>query len=625
VAFYRNMKMTNGGWDFEVVRVDLDVLGVDAGQRLGMVIVQPEYKLVPDAEVPFRISDECREAQKGLIEKAFQIRAAESIERSVPIPFILFPEASIPVCGQDSLDYLRQQIEQAQGEIIFIGGLEGLSPQEAQEVTNRFVPSVDAARPTFTAGAFVNLCVIAVKSANGQLSWYFQAKLRPSQWEQPRNMAHGHRVLYFIAPQVAFLCQICFDQIAAQGEEAFNATLCRQLIKKTQHSAATLDFVFVPQCNPKVEDISMRQNRSCLLNHQDRAFKNDMTAVVVVNKATNVQEPSEYGRSGFHYRAGRWQIPTLDVGPKGYELYDLDGVTSAVFRKRTPAIHVATLVPPSYNVGNSGNPRQPLENPRSYLIREGCDATPCSCLPGTTLAVGTFVECDCLPCKLRDTLLATLPANDEKRRWQGSDAGQSQLLGQHYGKIRKDLLMLGASRARELVDLLLSMHDPNKGNRNNPDLWTSLQFEAVVELLSALSVLAELQPVNFNAPPWWTAWLGESFAVAVLDGVDDWHFWQKMELEYRKKFEGQYYHPDARRKPVLLAALRSRGQVQPFVKRSWLEITEPADQNRLGDEDSYTKPTPLRFYVCQSGLFDEARQAPTIKTFLESEMRCVLE
>ena len=178
--------MTDSSWDFEVVRVDLDGLGIDAGQRLGMVIAQPEYELNPDAAVPFRISDESREAQKDLIEKAFKIRAAENQQRNVPIPFVLFPEASIPVSDPDGLDCLRQEMEQVQEDVIFIGGLEGLSPQEAQGVADRFVLGVDAARPVFAAGAFVNVCVIAVKPANGRLGWHFQAKLRhPGTSAQP--------------------------------------------------------------------------------------------------------------------------------------------------------------------------------------------------------------------------------------------------------------------------------------------------------------------------------------------------------------------------------------------------------------------------------------------------------
>ena len=614
--------MPDDGWDFEVERVNLNGLRIDAGQRLGMVIVQPKYDLVPDATIPFRISEVYREAQKALIEKAFQIRARENQERGVPISFILFPEAAIPVTDPDGLDCLRQQMQQAEGEIVFIAGLEGVSPQQAHEVANRFAPGVNVANPAFAAGAFVNLCVIAIRSADGPLSWYFQAKLRPSQWEQPRNMAHGQRVLYFTAPRISFLCQICFDHIATEGEEPLNAALCRRLIACTQPGdAAVLNFVFIPQCNQQPNRISIRQNTSRLINYQNRAFKNDMLAIVVINRAAGVQEPSEYGRSGFHYRVGRWQVPISDIGPKGYELYDSDDLSSAIFRKRTQTIHVATFVPPSHNIRDPGNPRQPLENPRSYLIEEGCDPAACSCLPGTLCVVGTFVECDCLPCRLRDVLISALATKDDKKRFQGFDEGQNQLLERHYEEIRKDLFMLGCGRARELVRLLLHMHDDRS---INPDLWSGLQFEALVELVSALSVLAELQPVNFETSPQWTALLGKFLALAVLDGADRKYSWDEMEFEYKKGFEGQYFRSETRKKPVLVAMLRSRGLVQPLIKPTSLEFTKPADPDRFGDENSFTKSTPLRIYVCQDSLFEGARQARTIKEFLKIEMGGIL-
>lgn len=614
--------MPDGDWNFHVEPIDLEGLSIDASQRLGMVIVQPEYELVPDSEVPFRISEEYREVQKNLIEKAFQIRDSESRERNITIPFILFPEASIPVINPDGLDFIRQKIEQTQKDVIFIGGLEGLSPQEAHELAEKFAPNTHVAKPAFTAGAFVNLCVIAVKAADGPLSWHFQAKLRPSQWEQPRNMANGQRILYFKGLHVAFLCQICFDHIAAQGLESLNSAMFCQLIEKAGPNAATLDFVFVPQCNPDPNHISMKQNTRQLLSYEHRSLHNNMTAVVIINKAARLQEPSEYGRSGFHYRSGRWQVPKSDVGPKGYELNDSDNVASAIFRKRTQAIHVTTVVPPSHNIGNPENPHHPLENPRSYLIGEGCDVAPCSCLPGMTCTVGTFVECDCLPCKLRDALLASLPTEDVKKRWKGSDENQSRLLKEHYEKIRKDLLILKSARARELIYLLLCIHEDNY---KNPDSWSDLQFEAIVEFLSALSVFAELQPVNFGTEIQWTASLGENLRVILLDGADKRHTWAEMEAEYRKNFKDKYYRPESRRMPVLLVALRSGGLVQPLIKPCSTDFTDLTVPNRLGDNKSFTKPNPLKFFLCQDTFFEGARQDRIIVEFLRKEMRCLLE
>ena len=611
--------MTDDGWDFEVESVPLNDLGIDAEEKLGMVIVQPEYELEPDGTVPFRLSTAHREAQKELIEKAFRIRAVESEDRDVPIPFVLFPEVSIPVHNPEGLDFLRQQMEQVEEDVIFIGGLEGLSRREARNVVASFVPDLEVAKPAFPdVGSFVNLCVIAVKSANGRLSWHFQAKLRPSQWEQRRNMACGQRVLYFVADHVAFLCQICFDHIAVDGEEPLNTALCHQLVERTPHNAAALDFVFVPQCNPKPDDNSLRQKTSRLLNHQARALKNDMTAVVVVNKAACVQEPSEYGRSGFHYRTGRWHISTSDVGPKGYELYKSDGVTSAIFRKRTPAIHVATLVPPSHNIGNSGNPRQPLDTPRSYLIGNECDAAPCSCLPGTSCPVVSFVECDCLPCKLRDSLLRSLPNTDlERHRWPDSDTDQSDLLASHYDEIRLALLALTCGRAGDLMDLLFLNR---KGGKRNPDAWKdSVEVDAVRELAAALSVLRARWHTNCETAAQWTAVLENAVAVAVLDGEKTSHC-KALATCYLNHYENYPY--GARSRPLLIVALRSTGRVDQIVEE-FQPIYSEARSRRPFAEDSPYRPTRVRAFLCRDDLFQEARRAPVLADYLQGVMEVI--
>ena len=614
--------MPDRRWDFEVQRINLDRLGIDAGERLGMVIVQPEYTLVPDGAVPFRISEACREAQKDLVEKAFQIRAAEKQARNVPIPFILFPEAAIPASEPDGLDCLRQQMLRAEGDIIFIGGLEGLSPQEIEHLVNRFRPNVDVAKPQFeAAGEFVNACVIAVKLDGGALMWHFQAKLAPSQWEQPRNMARGKRLLYFLAPHLAFICQICFDHVAVQGTEALSTSLCHYLIQNTMPLAAPLNFVFVPQCNPDPQADCVRQSTSLILNYSDPQLSNHLASVVVVNKAATFQEPSKFGRSGFHYGMDRWQIPALDVGPKGYELYRSGDVTSAVFRKRTQAIHVATLVPPSHNIRDPRNLRHPLENPRSYCIIEECDSAPCSCFPGARTSAGAFVVCDPLPCKLRDTLLASLPAADTTNRWKASDRPQSERLMAHYQEIRGQMLALNCERAGELLDLLFHIY---YGKKANPDTWAEPRPCAVVELTAALCVLQEwCQPLTLGTRKEWTALLGDFLAVVVLDGENRKYSWKTLECEYQKAFKDQYYRPEMRERGILFIALRSQGQIEPVVSPGWLDFAEPHNRARLGRKRAITEPKRLQFWVCQGGLLEQARQEESIKNFMESKMGCI--
>ena len=599
---------------FQVERINIDGLSTDSRRKLGVVLVQPEYELVLDGKVPFRVLETNRETQIKLIEKAFQIRGAESQDRNVPVPFILFPEAAIPVRDPDGLDCLSQQMAEAQGDVIFIGGLEGLSPKELRDLVNKFPPKVEVARPAFDAvGTFVNTCVIVIKPDGGDLAWHFQAKLAPSQWEQGRDMAKGTRLLYFVSRRLAFVCQICFDHIATDGTKALNLTLCDSLIECSQPLAAPLDFVFVPQWNPKPKDACVRRNTGLILNFQDPQLSNQLTTVVMVNKAAVDQESLGFGRSGFHYRDGRWQPPPSDIGPKGYELYESDDITSAVFRKRTQAIHVATWVPPSHNVGDPGNLRQPLENPRSYLITQECDPTPCSCLAHEQ-ACGMFVTCDCLPCKLRETLLVNLPDCDAKGRWQTADEVQHKSLVEHYGEIRAQMLTLNSARTGDLLDLLLLKYEHRKAN---PDTWTEPRPSAVQELVAALSVLREWdQPLALETCGAWTAHLGDSLAVVVLDGLDYEVAWRTLILAYTKKFTDLYYEPEMRKRTVLFVALRSKGRIEPSLKAEWLDFTEPKNRAVLGDDRSITQPKRPQFWVCQGNFLEQAREEKSIKHYL---------
>jgi hypothetical protein len=566
------------------------------------------------------LADAYRDTQKGIIEKAFQVRALECEERNVPIPFVLFPEASIPLRNPDGLECIATQMENVHDDVIFIGGLEAISPQEAQELSRRFPPEIAETGLSFSGGAFINVCVIAVKPSGGRLSWYFQAKLRPSQWEQPRNMANGRRVLYFVAPRAVFLCEICFDQIAAQGEEHLNSVLCNRICRITEPNGATLDFVFVPQIQRDPEHTSVKQNTRILLHHQDRLLNNMYTAVVVVNKAASEATLGEYGRSGLHYKGDRWRISMSDLGPKGYALREANDVTSAIFRRRAGAIHVVTLVPSTQNMGDSGNPRIPLENPRSYLPTDDTESS-CACLAGRVCGAGKFLECDSLPCSLSDILPVDLPNGDVHRRWQTQNPEQSQALAGHFEDTRKILLKLGCDRASQVMSLLMQMHEPSPVN---PDLWSKLQSDAVVEFIAVLSLFAEVQPIDFHTESLWSVQLGDSLALVIVDGHAI-YAWTEIITKYMKHFEQQYYRPEKRRNPVLLAAIRSQGLVQPLIRPFVWDFTKSLAPERLGDDKSFAEPTRLRLFVCQDALFHGARQEGTIAEFLGEQMRCLFE
>jgi len=235
--------------------------------------------------------------------------------------------------------------------------------------------------------------------------------------------------------------------------------------------------------------------------------------------------------------------------------------------------------------------------------------------------MGRFVECDCLPCKLRDVILAALPTNDRQGRWQAVDDAQRTSLTAHYREIRGHMLALDCARASELLDLLLHEY---KDGKANPDTWAEPRPSAVVELLAALCVLREWhQPLSLDTGREWTALLGDSIAVVVVDGEDHEHYWSTIERTYRKAFADSYFRPQMRERAVLFVALRSKGQVEPGVKRSWLEFALPQNGDRFGDRQATTDHKELSFWICQGNLLEQARLQDSIKDFLEDRMGCV--
>jgi len=506
---------------------------------------------------------------------------------------------------------------QAEGDVIFIGGLEGLSTSQVDDIVNKYPPTNDMAKPDYASGSFVNLCVIAIKPAGGTLAWHFQSKLVPSNWEQDRNMALGRRVLYFDAPNVKFLCQICFDHLASEHGELLNSALCSKLETIGGDSPTILDYVFVPQANPSPWHQTQRDNTKYLLNYSRRRLSGHLSTIVVINKAAEDQESTQYGHSGLHYKFGTWRVATEGLGPKTYELRNHDNTTSAVFRKRTPSIHVASIIHPSENTGVATDPRRPLDNPRSYLIHDGCDNAMCSCLPGTDGPAGRFVECDCLPCKLRDIALTTLPVTDPKSRWQCDNGANTHRVRQNYNSVRSELLALKPSRARDIMYLLLHKHG---NDRFNPDSWTNLQHDAVVQLLSACSVLSEINTLDFDVAEQWTARLNDSLSIVVMDGTEMGLHYEQIRLAFEERFKGDYYETAKRRDPVLIVALRSTGRVKGLVMSVKSDICKPNNPEAFGGSDSFTSATPLRLYICRDDLFEEARRANRIADYLTDKM-----
>ena len=604
--------MSDTAWDFTIKKISLDLPNIDAGRPLGIVIAQPYFDLNPDSNPHFQIQPEFHQSQCDAIARSFAIRAEELETRHIPFPFIVFPEGAIPTNTSDGLEIIASQLQESTEEVIFIGGLEGTSREDFNRLMCKYQPANDNGIAVYGDGTYVNACVIVVKDASGGINWHFQAKLAPSQWEQPRSMAEGKQVLYFQSQNLTFVCQICFDHIARRGQEFLSNALCHRLSRLGSPNPTSLDFVIVPQYNKKPEDNSFQRNTNSILAFRERLFNTDLTAIVAANKAALHQgKPTQYGCCGIHYRGGRWQAHSSDLGPVGYQLTRSDSVTSAIFRKRTEAIHVAELVPTSYNIGDPGNLRQPLKLVRSYLLNATCDQPLCSCLPDIATGTTRFVECDPLPCKLRDILNDELPNIGD--RWRASDHNISSRLLSHYEFLREKLFLLGRDRASSLLAILFFQR------HKNSDLWGSEQIEAIIEATSALTILREAGDLEFHTHPIWTAELNRTVALIVLDGYNLKH---PMDLtaKYLQQNSDAYYRPEYRQKPLLVVALRTSGRLDEAIIPYQPDITRSTRDSIFGQESSPSKPDVLQVFLCKQDFIQEVRHRDPAENFFITEM-----
>jgi len=157
--------MPDDPWDFSIEKVDLGNIQIDPSNPLGMVIAQPLFDLDADSTPPFRIAGEHRLAQIEAIRKAFLVRKVEQENIDKPIPFIVFPEYAIPTGEQNGLAVIREEMEQARGTLVFIGGLESVTRAELEGIVDLHAPMDERTHPHCRGGDFVNVCVIVTRNS----------------------------------------------------------------------------------------------------------------------------------------------------------------------------------------------------------------------------------------------------------------------------------------------------------------------------------------------------------------------------------------------------------------------------------------------------------------------------
>jgi len=596
--------------DIKIEAEDLGQLNIDPEADLAMVIGQPHFEVTSAG--PIKVAQHYRQRNLNVIKQAFEIRRDEMPQRGA-VPIIIFPEFTIPVDGPRTLDLVNHEIAQAEGDLVFISGMEWMTPNDIEGLAQVY----NTEYPETAAGDFVNSCVIAVKHPPNPVRWYFQAKLFPSPEEQNRNLRGGKSVYYFYTSHLGFICQICFDLIAEEGNQIFAPILMRKIgaSDAPTTSLKRMDYIFVPQYNPNPNHHSFNRCTYEMLAPGYHGVHNESAVLLAINAAAHSQGDDTFGCSGFHYR-DRWYVSRKD-SPNGYGLRQTErDVTTAVFRKRTAAIHIATLVPPLSNAGQSGNPRSPLTSPRSYIPdAEGtvCDAPECHERPIGT-AARRYLSCGALPCCLRSHLRGNLPDTDSRGRWEAVDKNFQRSLREAYGQLRYRVFALPRAKAEGIMDLLFFTRPERKGN---PDTWGADHLEALKEWVAALSVLETKEELLLAPSLHLTARLGGNLHFAIVDGAQEQYM--KAANKYHERFAGELNDTSSREGFLVLAVLRSRGLTSLL---SEIDITEhrTADLDKPPGEKSAVSPRKGTFVTCSQAFFERALGSSTPQRELDEQL-----
>lgn len=197
-----------------------------------------------------------------------------TFEREHTVDIILFPELSIPFSDESRdyiLDYVKKEIEPP-----FIGIfpfdnidlekfsflLEKSDNDKAEEYANEIRGTEDFKNNGKDIP--VNFCSVVIKAKKGKIQEFIQAKNAPSTYESLSHHIHqvySYKYLHwFNSNNIDFIVLICSDFIKKlpQLKETTLSEMGKEEKEKWLREKKKLDFLFIPQLNPKPNDVLFR-------------------------------------------------------------------------------------------------------------------------------------------------------------------------------------------------------------------------------------------------------------------------------------------------------------------------------------------------------------------------------
>lgn len=480
----------------QVIEVDLDELDVQLPYaEVGMVIAQPFVEFT--THEPFTLKPELKEAALAGIDATLSVARA-CVHGADKTHFTIFPECTIP--GLEGFDLITTKIIKDEWPIstVVIGGLDGLTRGQFEELTQRPNTSYDfdgSPLARIRTDQWINCCVTWIKLASGEVHAWIQTKIDPAFVELNVNnmsMFKGKSIYVFKGrysgsnEYYRFASLICFDWIGTKDALSISEMLLHGIEQTVAQMDARpqLSWLFVVQCNRSPSHTAfMSQVHPFFNSQQNNRVLREGSCLIMANVAGNATPggANQFGQTSVILGTNQFiapeNMPTYCAGKYKRAGDPLGIFKDSVFRERGACIHsFRQLNPSALRLGPAGR----------HFALEDATVHP---FPGTTDPRAPAGLVPAVVKWVNDEL-------DDPQKSLGITYSRSPLAGVAGVAHQRSVNIL---RKQPPVELTQTVFVATPETNRDPDTWQQNQSKALKHVLHTFSILDAAQyPADFH-------------------------------------------------------------------------------------------------------------------------------
>jgi len=271
------------------------------------------------------------------------------------VDILIFPELSIPYSDENKkhiIDYVMEKIEPP-----FIGifpfdhiDLEKfciLLEKSDNDNSRKYADEIRDTANFRTNGKHipVNFCSVVIKAKGGEIQEFIQAKNGPSTYESLSHHicpVYKYKYLHwFNSNNIDFIVLICSDLIKKMPHliETVSSKMSDEKMNKWLNEKKKLDFLFIPQLNPKPNSLLFRSAKKEIYVHPTNELVSKDAYIISLNASTgsaSVSKSHDFGKSSIMFNKKAKIQPTNEYALQTFE-YDTDYPDLKEFKLTDPS------------------------------------------------------------------------------------------------------------------------------------------------------------------------------------------------------------------------------------------------------------------------------------------------